>query len=96
MKLSELTNYATESTFATVLSRMIVEVKPVVAHCIGAISGFTGLTAATGMSDWIENTEQWLGLGIVLMAFVGGAFYAIYWFLKMRREWDQQKEKKDE
>ena len=73
MKLSELTNYATESTFATVLSRMIVEVKPVVAH-----------------------TERWLGLGIVLMAFVGGAFYAIYWFLKMRREWDQQKEKKDE
>lgn len=87
MKLSELAHYATESTGATLantLSRMIIEVKPIVAHCIGAMSGFTGLAAATGMSDWIEDMEQWLGLGIVLMAFVGGFFYMVYWFIKMR------------
>lgn len=72
------------SPLVQLAERIADRVSPGTAHVIGAASG------ATGIALWAEVAKHLtviMGLAVALMAFLGGAFYAGYWAIKLLREW---------
>jgi len=70
------------------LNRIADEVKPGVAHTVGAVSGGTGLVL---WADIAKHLTIMMGLLIAVMAFIGGVFYATYWAIKALREWKEMR-----
>lgn len=77
-----------ESPVMNFLNRVADEVKPGVAHTVGATSGATGIVL---WSDLARHLTIFMGLFVALMAGIGGAFYACYWAIKALREWRELK-----
>lgn len=68
------------------LNRIADDVKPGVAHTVGAVSGGTGIVL---WSDLARHLTIFMGLFVATMAGIGGAFYACYWGIKALREWKE-------
>lgn len=73
-----------ESPTMNFLNRIADDVKPGVAHTVGATSGATGIVL---WSDMARHLTVFVGLFVAVMACIGGMFYACYWAIKALREW---------
>lgn len=64
-------------------ARIVEAVPPSASHAVGVGSGLTGLAL---WADWAKHITVFAGLGVALLALVGGTFYAAYWGFKALRE----------
>lgn len=53
-------------------------------HAVGVTSGVTGLALWAEMA---KHLTVLMGLAVAIVALVGGAFYALYWGMKVIQKW---------
>ena len=62
----------------------IAETPAPLSHAVGVTSGVTGLALWAEMA---QHLTVLMGLAVAFVALVGGAFYALYWGMKVIQKW---------
>lgn len=83
MKLP-LTTFALDSQQPGMVQRVLESVPPQATHAVGVGSGLTGIAL---WAEWAKHLTVLMGFGVAFLAFLGGAFYAAYWGLKVIQKW---------